>query len=88
VVPNVDLMDNHQGQLASELEKGGYLVVSDIPYVPSQHRSSSLTSSTLKENLTRFIDGKGKGIKAFPEREPERFRGIMDEMMGFKEDKL
>jgi hypothetical protein len=42
----------------------------------------------LGEELKRFIDAGGKGIKAFPEREPARFRGILDEMMGFEEDKL
>ena len=30
VVPNTDLMDNHQDQLASELEKGHYLMVSSV----------------------------------------------------------
>jgi hypothetical protein len=42
----------------------------------------------LAENLKAFIDGRGKGIKAFPDREPSRFRGILDEMMGFEEDRL
>ena len=90
VVPNTDLMDNHQGQLATELEKGGYLVVSDIPSV--HHLTAlmlkKLIRSGLKENIGRFFDLMGKGVKAFPKQEPGRFRGIMDEMMGFEEDRL
>jgi hypothetical protein len=43
---------------------------------------------SLKDNLVKFIDGRGQGIKAFPDREPARFRGILDEMMGFKVDRL
>jgi hypothetical protein len=43
---------------------------------------------SLGEELKKFIDGRGKGMKAFPEREPARFRGILDEMMGFEEDRL
>lgn len=30
VVPNTELMDNHQAQLADELGKGGYLMVSSL----------------------------------------------------------
>lgn len=83
-------MDNHQGQLASELEKGGYLVVSDIPLVQSNKatQESTLTDRNLRDNLTTFVDDRGKGIIAFPGREPARFRGILDEMMGFEEDRL
>jgi hypothetical protein len=44
--------------------------------------------SALKGNLERFIDARGKGIKAFPKQDQGRFRGIMDEMMGFEEDRL
>jgi hypothetical protein len=44
--------------------------------------------SALQGNLERFIDAKGKGMKAFPKQEPGRFRGILDEMMGFEEDRL
>jgi hypothetical protein len=51
-------------------------------------RTRELTNRSLGEELKRFIDAGGKGIKAFPEREPARFRGILDEMMGFEEDKL
>jgi len=43
---------------------------------------------SLSEKVQKFIDAGGKGIKAFPEREPARFRVILDEMMGFEEDRL
>jgi len=51
-------------------------------------RTRELTNRSLVEELRKFIDARGKGIKAFPEREPARFRGILDEMMGFAEDRL
>jgi hypothetical protein len=51
-------------------------------------RTRELTNRNLGEELTKFIQAGGKGIKAFPEREPARFRGILDEMMGFEEDRL
>lgn len=31
VVPNTDLMDNHQAQLADELARGNYLATATIP---------------------------------------------------------
>lgn len=34
VISNTDLMDDHQSQLAAELEKNNYLTVTSIPYVP------------------------------------------------------
>jgi hypothetical protein len=43
---------------------------------------------SLGGELKKFIDAGGKEIKAFPDREPARFRGILDEMMGFEEDRL
>jgi hypothetical protein len=51
-------------------------------------KTRELTNRRLGEELKKFIDAGGKGIKAFPEREPARFRGILDEMMGFEEDRL
>jgi hypothetical protein len=51
-------------------------------------KTRELTIRNLGEELKKFIDAGGKGIKAFPEREPARFRGILDEMMGFEEDRL
>jgi hypothetical protein len=42
----------------------------------------------LKGNLERFIHTRRKGIKAFPKQDQGRFRGIMDEMMGFEDDRL
>jgi hypothetical protein len=51
-------------------------------------RTRELTNRSLGEELKIFIDARGKGIKAFPGREPARFRGILDEMMGFEEDRL
>lgn len=51
-------------------------------------RTWELMNRRLGEELKKFIDAGGKGIKAFPEREPARFRGILDEMMGFEEDRL
>jgi hypothetical protein len=51
-------------------------------------RTRELMDRSLGEELRKLIDAGGKGIKAFPEREPARFRGILDEMMGFEEDKL
>jgi hypothetical protein len=51
-------------------------------------KTRELMSRSLGEELNKFIDDGGKGIKAFPEREPARFRGILNEMMGFEEDRL
>jgi len=51
-------------------------------------RKWELMNRSLGEELRKFVDAGGKGIKAFPEREPARFRGILDEMMGFEEDRL
>lgn len=51
-------------------------------------RTPELTERSLGEELRKFVDAGEKGNKAFPEREPARFRGILDEMMGFEEDKL
>jgi hypothetical protein len=43
---------------------------------------------TLQHDLTTFIERRGKGMESFPAQDPSRFRGIMDELMGFNEDHL
>jgi hypothetical protein len=42
----------------------------------------------IREKLELFVQGKGKGLAPFPKSEPSRFKGIMNEMMGFDEDHL
>ncbi|KAK8869512.1 hypothetical protein IAR55_000078 [Kwoniella newhampshirensis] len=70
VVPNESLMDNHQAELADEMGEQGYLMVSRV--------------EELEQKLPMFLSEEWtKGIKPFPEMDGTRFRGIMDEMMGF-----
>lgn len=43
---------------------------------------------TIRRDLPKFIEARGKGMTPFPAQDASRFRGIMDEMMGFNEDRL
>ena len=43
---------------------------------------------TIQHDLINFIERRGKGMAPFPKQDPSRFRGIMDELMGFNEDRL
>ncbi|KAK1925165.1 glycosyl transferase [Papiliotrema laurentii] len=67
VVPNTSLMDNHQAELAVELEKQGYLTVSTVEALPD----------TIGAWLARGH------LKPFPALEVDRFRSVMDGLMGF-----
>lgn len=42
VVPNPSLKDNHQKELAKELQRQGYVVASSVKYVPSSIACSRL----------------------------------------------
>ncbi|WVR05486.1 hypothetical protein IAU60_002502 [Kwoniella sp. DSM 27419] len=70
IVPNESLMDNHQAELADEMGHLGHLMVSRV--------------SDLVDTLPRFLGQDWQStIRPFPPTDPARFRGIMDEMMGF-----
>ncbi|KAI9637828.1 uncharacterized protein MKK02DRAFT_42201 [Dioszegia hungarica] len=74
VVPNTDLMDNHQAQLAEALGGGvdgegeGYLLVS--------------TLEDLLDKLPKLLD-EDYTPKPFPKVETDRFKKILDETAGF-----
>ena len=45
VVPNPSLKDNHQKELAKELQKQGYVIASSVKYVVPPTHSRSLRGS-------------------------------------------
>ncbi|WVW82717.1 hypothetical protein I302_104728 [Kwoniella bestiolae CBS 10118] len=69
VVPNESLMDNHQSELADEMGERGYLMVSKV--------------GELEHTLPKFLSVDKSTIKAFPQMDTDRFRNVLDEMMGF-----
>ncbi|WRT67455.1 uncharacterized protein IL334_004427 [Kwoniella shivajii] len=70
VVPNESLMDNHQAELADEMGKLGYLMVSRV--------------NELELNLPKFLGSNWKEeIEPFPQMDRERFKDLVDDLMGF-----
>lgn len=90
-VANPTLLDNHQADLAEKLDSLGYLRSpkgTKPRRVPTCVNRSPLMSrfeppcllSDLSECISSFDT---KRIKPFPQREPNKFRDILDEEMGF-----
>ncbi|WVQ78602.1 hypothetical protein IAT38_000688 [Cryptococcus sp. DSM 104549] len=71
VVPNESLMDNHQAELADALGKEGYLMVSKV--------------EQLDDKMEEFLsDEWKKRIRAFPGIDKDRFKGAVDDLMGYE----
>ncbi|WWC69169.1 uncharacterized protein I206_103105 [Kwoniella pini CBS 10737] len=69
IVPNESLMDNHQSELAEKMKEQGYSEVSSI--------------DDLQVTLPIFLKSRGKKIKSFPQMNRNRFKNILDDLMGF-----
>ncbi|CAO1636087.1 unnamed protein product [Sympodiomycopsis kandeliae] len=67
LVPNATLLDNHQIELAEAVQQGKWAKKADLDELPRV--------------LKRVIDGEERPV-AFPQAQPERFRRIVDEMLG------
>ena len=84
VVPNSSLLDNHQQDLATELEKLGYLkattprcVKEVVKYV---HSEVKFRLRSLHECVSTFDI---KELVPFPQKDKGKFQALLDEMMGF-----
>jgi len=81
-------MDNHQAELADELEHQGYITVASVTCVPlvfwSACRKNS-QHSELDAQLPAWLDSwmRHGGLKPFPALQGDRFRSVVDEMAGF-----
>ena len=90
VVPNPSLLDNHQVDLASELDKLGHLSTSSVKWVITFALSYVCNvmylipllhlRRTLAQDVANFESSK---LVPFPAMDPSRFRSILDEEMGF-----
>ncbi|OCF71510.1 hypothetical protein I204_07568 [Kwoniella mangroviensis CBS 8886] len=69
VVPNESLMDNHQAELADEMGEKGNLMVSKV--------------EDLEHTLPKFLSIDKHDIRPFPQMDQNRFKNVLDEMMGF-----
>ncbi|KAF1950910.1 hypothetical protein CC80DRAFT_219592 [Byssothecium circinans] len=76
VVPNTQLLDNHQEELAAAMEKSNYLLRGDV---------KNLSSAIKKSEGFRVKMSQFPPITSGKHRETKSFAAIMDETMGFME---
>ncbi|KAL0254226.1 UDP-N-acetylglucosamine transferase subunit ALG13 [Cryptococcus tetragattii IND107] len=69
IVPNRSLMDDHQSELADELYKDGYVMVSSV--------------EDLQDKVQPFLKIWPSQAKLFPQMRKEVFRGVVDDLMGY-----
>ncbi|KAF2853234.1 glycosyltransferase family 1 protein [Plenodomus tracheiphilus IPT5] len=74
VVPNADLLDNHQEELAVAMERQNYVVKGDV---------RNLTPALLKSEDFRVKMSQFPPITSRKHRETKSFAAIMDETVGF-----
>ncbi|KAF2642528.1 hypothetical protein P280DRAFT_395454 [Massarina eburnea CBS 473.64] len=74
VVPNTQLLDNHQEELAVAMEKSNYLLRGDV---------KNLSSAIHKSEGFRIKMSQFPPITSGKHRETKSFAAIMDETMGF-----
>lgn len=74
VVPNTELLDNHQEELAVAMERQNYLVKGDV---------ENLTPALIKSEEFRVKMSQFPPITSGKHRETKSFAAIMDETVGF-----
>ncbi|KAH9864449.1 hypothetical protein J1614_010383 [Plenodomus biglobosus] len=74
VVPNTELLDNHQEELAVAMERQNYLVKGDV---------KNLTPALIKSEEFRVKMSQFPPITSGKHRETKSFAAIMDETIGF-----
>lgn len=74
VVPNTDLLDNHQEELADAMERSGYLLRGDVEDLGPAIRKSE----EFRVKMAQFPP-----ITSGKHRETKSFAAIMDETVGF-----
>ncbi|RXK35469.1 hypothetical protein M231_07281 [Tremella mesenterica] len=69
VIPNQTLMDDHQSELAYELSKHGYLLVTSV--------------DNLLQGLERLLNLSPNTLEPFPEQDRTAFKNILDDTAGY-----
>ncbi|EIW66348.1 hypothetical protein TREMEDRAFT_35288 [Tremella mesenterica DSM 1558] len=69
VIPNQTLMDDHQSELAHELSKHGYLLVTSV--------------DNLLQGLERLLNLSPNTLEPFPEQDRTAFKNILDDTAGY-----
>ena len=83
VVPNPTLLDNHQEDLATELEKMDYLKASSPGYVTITRCCSIWVDESISQLVEAISSFNASSLAPFPSMEPSRFRDVIDRELGF-----
>lgn len=75
VVPNEELLDNHQEELAVELEKQGYVIKGSVENL----------SEALRTNEVREKKKQRKGWDSNKEKRENGIMSVVDEELGYEE---